>query len=430
MNQKLLFGGYALLILILVSCREENSQAAFQADSAVYWELIRSGQNDPLAENEAMIQFWSNRISKDSTGVGELGPLGAAYEARFQLKGNYQDLDRALTLYKLGVHYSAHHKDQFVRHMARVLITQHRFDQAYKSLDSLLTAGGQNRQTRLQLFDAAMEVAQYKVADSLLVVLDDATDFNYLIRAAKWNDHKGDLDTAIVYMEKAMKLAEARQSKPLLEWVYSNLATFYGHAGRLQDSYQLILKTLAINPRHVQSIKQLAWLEYAAAGDPKAAIQLYDYLGEVYKGLDVLLLKAEALELTDQNEAAATLRERFVEEVLAKGLSQLYANDLIQLWSQSENTLQTLAWEQYKQRPTKIQAALLAYTLQQAGDTKGATDLIELHDLSFAHEPLAKYFALKALHGMGTPLDRAVLNPLIEAQFELGPVKAAEVTAW
>jgi hypothetical protein len=36
-------------------------------------------------------------------------------------------------------------------------------------------------------------------------------DYDYLIRLAKWNDHKGDLKTAITFMEKARDIAEKKK---------------------------------------------------------------------------------------------------------------------------------------------------------------------------------------------------------------------------
>lgn len=426
-RNRYLIGCMALLIM---SCQQER-KSAFQTDPEVYWGLINDTIRDPLEETDSMIRFWSARLQADSSSVGELGPLGAAYEARFALRGDLSDLLSARRLFEIGARISAHHSDQFIRNQARVDISLHRFDRAYRSLDSLMEARSNKQQTRLQLFDAAMELEKLEQAEALLIALEDTSDFNYLIRAAKWNDHRGDLDTAIRYMEQARALAEAKKSKPLMEWVYSNLATYYGHAGRLSDSYSLLLKTLELNPRHVQSIKSLAWMEYAAMKDPEAANKLYDYISMEYKGLDLLLRKAEVLEYTDQLEAAEALREHFVKEVLRLGLSRLYANDLIQLRYENDG-VQTFAWQQYVERPTQMQAALAAYALQQApySDSTGAGELIELHDLSFAHEPVARYYALKTLRAMGAKLDPTALAQLKEAHYELGPLKAAEVAQW
>jgi hypothetical protein len=51
-------------------------------------------------------------------------------------------------------------------------------------------------------------------------------DYDYLIRLAKWNDHKGDLKTAITFMEKARDIAEKEDNRTLKIWSYSNLGDF------------------------------------------------------------------------------------------------------------------------------------------------------------------------------------------------------------
>jgi hypothetical protein len=48
-------------------------------------------------------------------------------------------------------------------------------------------------------------------------------------------------------MEKAKDTAEKEDNRTLKIWSYSNLR-FYGHAGRIQESYDSYLKTLAIDP--------------------------------------------------------------------------------------------------------------------------------------------------------------------------------------
>jgi hypothetical protein len=50
-------------------------------------------------------------------------------------------------------------------------------------------------------------------------------DYDYLIRLAKWNDHKGDLKTAITFMEKARYCRE-EDNRTLKIWSYSNLGDF------------------------------------------------------------------------------------------------------------------------------------------------------------------------------------------------------------
>jgi hypothetical protein len=49
-------------------------------------------------------------------------------------------------------------------------------------------------------------------------------DYDYLIRLAKWNDHKGDLKTAIFYGKA--RDTEKEDNRTLKIWSYSNLGDF------------------------------------------------------------------------------------------------------------------------------------------------------------------------------------------------------------
>jgi hypothetical protein len=71
-----------------------------------------------------------------------------------------------------------------------------------------------------------MELGNFAEAESNLNALKDMNDYDYLIRLAKWNDHKGDLKTAITFMEKARDIAEKEDNRTLKIWSYSNLVIF------------------------------------------------------------------------------------------------------------------------------------------------------------------------------------------------------------
>jgi hypothetical protein len=50
-------------------------------------------------------------------------------------------------------------------------------------------------------------------------------DYDYLIRLAKWNDHKGDLKTAIT-LWKRQEILPKEDNRTLKIWSYSNLGDF------------------------------------------------------------------------------------------------------------------------------------------------------------------------------------------------------------
>ena len=57
-----------------------------------------------------------------------------------------------------------------------------------------------------------MELGNYAEAKKNLSKFYNTEDFDYLIRMAKWNDHIGDLPTAIKLMEKATSKAELNEN--------------------------------------------------------------------------------------------------------------------------------------------------------------------------------------------------------------------------
>jgi hypothetical protein len=66
-------------------------------------------------------------------------------------------------------------------------------------------------------------------------------DYDYLIRLAKWNDHKGDLKTAITFMEKARDIAE----KKIIEHLKYGLILIWvilWSRWQIQESYDSYLK--------------------------------------------------------------------------------------------------------------------------------------------------------------------------------------------
>ncbi|NNM23167.1 MAG: tetratricopeptide repeat protein, partial [Flavobacteriaceae bacterium] len=217
-------------------------------DPTDYAKFIASEERPALELAHSNREFWSKRLRPDSSGVGDLAPLASAYEALFENTGDPRHLYRAEILYKKGMEISANDKDAFARGLAHNYISQHRFKEAYELLQSTLEGPSNKHETQLMLFDAAMEVGDYEKAYQYLNAVKNMKDYQYLIRLSKWNDYRGDLDAAIQYMEQAREIADSRDNKSLKIWTYSNLGDYYGHAGRIGDSYEHYLKTLQLQP--------------------------------------------------------------------------------------------------------------------------------------------------------------------------------------
>ena len=94
-------------------------------------------------------------------------------------------------------------------------------------------------------------------------------DYNYLIRAAKWNDYKGDLADTIRLMEEAKILADESGGNLIQLWTNSNIADYYGHDGQIKKSYNHYLKTLEQDPNDSYALKGIAWIVYSNEEKPE-----------------------------------------------------------------------------------------------------------------------------------------------------------------
>ncbi|HEU4790485.1 MAG TPA: tetratricopeptide repeat protein, partial [Flavobacterium sp.] len=236
-----------LVFSILSSCNYKPNQITKTSDYEKYLN-IKSNKSIDFANRE--ITFWQTKFDATPNQVMYLGMLASNYSTLFQYTGDIKDLyktEELLTKYNEAYKYS---RVSTVRALARNYISQHRFKEALNLANKALAIGESRKETQKLLFDVQMEVGNYAEALKNLKAIRDMNDYDYLIRLAKWCDHKGDLKTAITFMEKARDIAIEDDNKVLKIWSYSNLGDFYGHAGRIQESYDSYLKTLEIDPNY------------------------------------------------------------------------------------------------------------------------------------------------------------------------------------
>ena len=232
-----------LIVMILVSsCGTKNKDTV--AHKKDYNKYLVSNEIETTSK---YFDLWNSKIRPDSMQLTSFGVVGGEYNRYFQQTGDIKFLKKAEKSLKKAVDIANIGKPGFYRSLARNYISQHRFKEALLLADSAAAIGGDFNENQSLFFDLHMELGNYQKAEQHLDSLKNMSDFGYMIRLAKWNDYKGDLDTTINFMEKARTKAETSKSKDLMLWSYTNLADYYGHAGRIQDSYNHYLKALEID---------------------------------------------------------------------------------------------------------------------------------------------------------------------------------------
>ncbi len=296
-------------------------------------------------------------------------------------------------------------------------------------LDSAYTYLDNRKETEMMLFDIAMELGDYERADTLLGKIKSPKDFNYLIRLAKWSDHNGNLDAAIKYMEQAKQVAEEMDNDALKVWVYSNIGDFYGHAGRIEDSYKSYLQTLALEPDNHYVKKQIAWMVYSSEENTKEANRILDSIMVNHKTPDYYLLKAEMAEFDGNTSEATKLKNMFLEAAENPKYGSMYNAYLIELYAETEpEKALKLAEKEVTNRATPETYQLLAYAQLKADDKNAALKTIENHVAGKTSEPTALFHSALVYKANGKDDKvKPIKEELMGAFYEMGPLTAKEI---
>ena len=234
-------------MLLFSNCNRKNDQITKTTDYDKYLK-VKGNKSIDFANKE--LDFWQKKYDATPIQTSYLSMMASNHATLFEYTGNIKELYKSEDLLTQSNLSNAYSKVGTIRSLARNYISQHRFKEALSLANKALAIGEGKKETQKLLFDVQMELGNYHEALKNLEAIRDRNDFDYLIRLAKWNDHLGDLKTAITFMEKAKDIAERENNKVLKIWSYSNLGDFYGHAGRIQESYDCYLKTLAIDPNY------------------------------------------------------------------------------------------------------------------------------------------------------------------------------------
>jgi len=421
-----------LTVFAFISCNnknESNDEIATVTNKEDYNKYLSTKDNSAYEAALSQKEFWNKRLAPDSSGVGDLGPLAGGYSALFAATGNVENLQKAERLQKKAIKISAKSKDGYTRALAKTYISQHRFKEAKQILEESYKGVSNKHETELMLFDVYMELGEYDKAYEMLNKVKNNGDYNYLIRVSKWNDHKGDLDTAIEYMEKAKAIAESGGNKSLRIWTYSNIADFYGHAGRIDDAYKYYLKTLELEPDNPYVKKGLAWIAYSYEKNTEEANRILDSVMVNHKSPNYYLLKAKMADFNDNQEEVEANHKKFVTMVSDTLYGGMYNTYLIELYADTnpEKAL-TLAKKEITNRATPEIYSLLALAQLETGNTEEALQTIEDHVEGKTFEPKARYVSALVYKANNQEEKVETLKSELKGSFyELGPNLAKKI---
>lgn len=408
--------------LLMLCCNKKSNAIIAQKDYNKYLE-IKGNKSKDFALNE--INFWQKKYDAAPNQISYLSLLASNYSKLFENTGNIKYLYKAEELLLKSNEAYNYSSVGTIRSLARNYISQHRFREALELANKALAIGEGSKETQKLLFDVNMELGNYTEAEQNLSSLNDLADFDYLIRISKWNDHLGDLKTAITFMEKAKDIAIANDNKSLKIWTFSNLGDLYGHDGNIQISYDYYLKTLALEPNNSYALKGIAWIAFSHEKNTKEATRIIAIISKRHHTPDFYLLKAQIAEY----ENNISLKNKNLSDYFTmlntidygamynKYNTLIYADD-----KKSASKALEIAKIEINHRPTPDSYDLLAWSYYNLGDSKKALEIAQKFVVGKSFEPKLNYHLATIYKANNMENEIApIKQELLKSTFELGP---------
>ncbi|TDQ29407.1 tetratricopeptide repeat protein [Zeaxanthinibacter enoshimensis] len=416
----------AMVLFLLASCTSEQKETI--TNPADYESFLGSA---PAPTTSKYFELWNSKIKPDSLQLMSFGIVAQQYDKYFKETGDITYLKKAEQALEKAVEIAHVGRSGYYRALARNYISQHRFKEALQLAGKARAEGSGVRESQSLLFDIHMELGNYERAEVYLDSIKNMSDYGYLIRLAKWNDYKGDLDTTIRLMEQAAAKAEDAKNVSLMEWSYTNLADYYGHAGRISDSYTYYLKSLNLNPGSSYAKKGIAWIVFSYEKDAEEAMRILDSVTRTHQSPDYFLLKSEIANYMDDRQKQLKNLEKYMSLVRNDAYGEMYNAYNIKLYLDETDEIAEaldIARREVNNRPTPETYGLLAYAHLKAGEEKIARRIVEDHVKGKTFEPgiLLQTAAIYKANGQEEEV-RTLKEELLEATYELGPVTEQEI---
>ena len=402
---------------------ETKSEQITKADDYNKYLTLKENKSLTFAHNE--IDYWQKKYDAAPNQMSYLSQLAANYNTLFEHTGDVKNLyksEELLTKYNESNQYS---RVSTIRSLSRNYISQHRFKEALVLANKALLIGEGKKETQKLLFDVQMELGNYPEAVKNLNAIRDMNSFDYLIRLAKWNDHKGDLETAITFMEKARDIAEKEDNKTLKIWSYSNLGDFYGHAGRIQESYESFLKTLALDPNYSYALKGIAWIVFSKERNANEANRIIDAIATTHNTPDFYLLKSQIAEFKGDKVNEIKNRNAYFSMMEKNNYGAMYNKYNALIYADDKETASKaleIAKIEVAHRPTADSYDLLAWSYLNVGENKKALEIAQNHVVGKSFEPKVQYHLAMIYKSNNLALKaKPIKEELLTSLYELGP---------
>ncbi len=416
---------FSATLLILTSCTEQQKPVTHAVDYESFL-TFKKVSNYSL---DADMAFWQERLNRMPKDEASKRKLAGLYAANFKRTGRVEELQHSDSMYHSLLKTTSSGKAGLYLGLAQNSITQHQFKQAGIYAEAALNEGGNEAASLLVITDIALELGNDHKAKITLKKFTNKNSFAHLIRQVKVKDHEGELDSAILKMEKAFD--RVKGNKDLYCWSLSNLGDMYGHAGRIEDAYKAYLSVLQKDPGYDYVLKGIAWIALSNDQNYSEAKRIITVLASRSRMPDAHLMLAKIAELEHNDQQKNNHLNLFVNLTDNQQYKTMYAKYLVEIYAEDLNKPDAslaIAEEEIKNRPTPQSYDLKAWALLHLGRKKEALFVAQKYVTEKTFEPSSAYHVgmIYLANGFETDAEK-YLEQALESSFELGPIITRDI---
>ncbi len=413
------------LTTAMISCNTKTNIANAKDYDAFINPAFQKAQ---LQNNENEIQFWNTKLQQDTGSYANMVEVSFNTLSHFKLTGNVNDLAFADSLFYRALSKLNNKEASIYLALTQNAITQHKFKDAEKFIYTAEKIGADAGTINLLKFDVSMELGNYLAAELCLKKINNKeNNFDYLIRQAKFEDYQGKAEASIATMEKAYGLLKYSNKKSTQIWVTSNLADMYSHSGRIQDAYNMYVKSLQLDSANLYALKGIANICFVHDKNAVEAERIFKFILSTTDAPDINLNLAEISEWKGDIKAKNEYLHTFLTKIESnKNYGNMYNKYLVDVYLTDKiDAVKALriAESEMNNRKTPETYSWLALANYKANNIGLATEIINKNVLNKTYEPLALYAASVVLSKTDKELSNKLKGECMESKFELGPVK-------
>lgn len=391
-------------------------------------EQILNTQKEKIEEE---ITFWKSKEEAQKGAFLYSEKIGHLYAELFKITGEVKNIIQSNEYFEKAANSTTgtRRANQLLA-LSSNSVKLHRFQDALEYSTDAYHEAKNKYAPALMTFDAAMELGDYEYAGEILDQYKDEKSYDYLVRYAKYLDHKGDLENAIATMEKAFELVR-NKNQELYLWTLSNLGDMYGHDGQIKKSYDTYVTVLEQDPTNLHVLKGIAWIAFVNDKNYGLAKDILYTVKSNTKLPDAELILADIAEVEGNKEAVQGYKDDFMSIALHPDYQHLYATYMAELYldeSDFHKMALDIAYEEVLSRPTPETYSLLAWAHYRIGNLDEANQIITENTIGKSYEPNVVYRSGVIMAATGNKkLGRKLLKEAIDARYELGPIIADDI---